>query len=149
VTVPAPSRIHTDAAIAAIEAEAEVRASPLLVGRGEPPAGSGWQVEPGSGTYRPFVVVYPNPGTPDGSVAEPAEYLDYRAQATCVGASQESAEAVADLVTAAWVNTSIPVSGRFCYPGRVVVSNPVTRDDAESPPVHYAVIQVEWRTQAS
>jgi hypothetical protein len=149
VTAPAASRAHTDAAIAAIEAEALSRASPLLVGRGEPPEGSGWQTEPGSGTFRPFVVVYPYPGSPDGSVAEPAEYLDYRAQATCVGASQESAEAVADLVKAAWVNASIPVAGRFCYRGQSVLSNPVTRDDAESPPIHYAVVQVEWRTQAS
>lgn len=81
-------------------------------------------------------------------MAEPAEYLDYRAQATCVGASQEGAEAVADLVTSAWINTSIPVAGRFCYRGRVITVNPVTRDDGESPPVHYATLQVEWRTQA-
>lgn len=148
MTAPASVRIHTDAAVAAIEALAALRASPLLIGRGEPPAGAGWQEEPGSGTYIPFVVVYPSPGTPDGSLALPVEYLDYRIQATCVSASQEGTEAIADLVTAAWVNTSIPVSGRFCYPGQMVVSNPVIRDDAESPPVHYAVIQVQWRTQA-
>jgi hypothetical protein len=148
VTAPAPGRIHTDAAIQAIETLIEARASRVLVGRGEPPNGSGFTTEPGDAMFIPYVVVYPYSGTPDGSVAEPAEYLDYRAQATCVGASQEGAEAVADLVKAAWVNTTIPVAGRFCYRGQVLVDTPVTRDDAEAPPVHFAVLQVTWRTQA-
>lgn len=148
MTVLADSKPHTDAAIAAIQDLVTTRASQVLVDRGRQPDGSGWQGEPGEQTFRPYVVVYPYPGTPDGSVADPVEYLDYRAQATCVAASSTGAENVADLVRAAWVNVPLPVSGRSSYRGQVIVDNPVTRDDAESPPVHYAIIRVEWRTQA-
>jgi hypothetical protein len=148
VTAPASGRIHTDAAVLAIETLVAEQASNVIVGRGKRPAGGGFTTEPGSGTFIPYVVIYPFPGSPDGSVAEPVEYLDYRAQATCVAASQEGAEAVADLVKSAWVNAALPVSGRFCYPGQMNVDNPVTRDDAEAPPIHFAVLQVTWRTQA-
>lgn len=148
MTAPASSRTHTDAAVEAIRTVATTQASKVLVGRGRVPEGAGWQTEPGAATFRPYVVVYPYPGTPDGSLAEPVEYLDYRAQATCVGASQEGAEAVADLVKTAWVNVSLPVSGRFSYRGQMLVDNPIIRDDSEAPPVHFAVLQVTWRTQA-
>ena len=147
MTSPAPARPHTDAAVAAIQAVVSAQASQVLVGRGEQPDGSGWQDEPGASVFRPYVVVYPTPGTPDGSVADPVEYLDYQAQASCVAATQEGAEAVADLVKAAWVNAALAVTGRTCYPGQADVDRPATRDDTTSPPVHYAVLVVRWRTQ--
>lgn len=149
MTTPALSRPHTSAAIKAIEDLVLARAGQILVGRGVQPAGSGWQGEPGASIFRPYVVVYPWPGTPDGSVALPVEYLDYSAQATCVGATQEGAEAVSDLVKAAWVNASLTVTDRSSYPGQITTDRPVTRDDSISPPVHYAVVQVTWRTQAT
>ena len=76
-------------------------------------------------------------------------FLDYRAQATCVSASSEGAEAVTDLVKTAWVNAPLIVSGRSSYPGVVVVERPITRDDSVSPAVHYSILQVSWRTQAT
>lgn len=148
MTAPAGSRTHTDAAVLAIQTTATEQASKVVVGRGRVPEGAGWQTEPGAASFRPYVVVYPYPGSPDGSLAEPAEYLDYRAQATCVGASQQGAEAVADLVKVAWVNVPLPIVGRFSYRGQMILDNPITRDDAEAPPVHFAVLQVTWRTQA-
>lgn len=148
MTAPASSRTHTDAAVLAIETLAAATASSVLVGRGVDPIGAGWQEAPGTGTFRPYVVIYSYPGTPDGPLAEPAEYLDYRAQATCVGATQEGAEAVADLVKEAWVNAPLPISGRFSYRGQMYVDNPVIRDDSEAPPVHFTTLQVVWRTQA-
>lgn len=147
MTSPAPARPHTDAAVAAIQAVVSAQASQILVGRGEQPDGSGWQGEPGTSVFRPYVVVYPTPGTPDGSVADPVEYLDYQAQATCVAATQEGAEAVADLVKTAWVNAPLPVAGRTSYTGETQTDRPATRDDTTSPPVHYAVLVVAWRTQ--
>ncbi|MEU8199289.1 hypothetical protein AB0C10_36440 [Microbispora amethystogenes] len=147
MTAPAPARPHTDAAVAAIQAAATAQSSQVLVGRGQQPPGSGWQGEPGDSKFRPYVAVYPSPGTPDGPVADPVEYLDYRAQATCVAATQEGAEAVADLVKAAWVNAPLPVVGRSSYPGVPLVDRQATRDDTTSPPVHYAVLEVGWRTQ--
>lgn len=149
MTAPAPGRDHTNAAVLAIEQLVTDTAGSVLVGRGRQPEGSGWQGEPKMSIFRPYVVIYPSPGIPDGPLAEPAEYLDYSAQATCVGASQETAEQVSDLVKTAWVNTSIPVAGRFCYPGQVLSEGPVTRDDAVAPPVHYTTIRVGWRTQAT
>ncbi len=147
MTSPAPARPHTDAAVAAIEAVVSARAATVLVGRGGQPAGSGWQGEPGASAFRPYVVVYPSPGVPDGPVADPVEYLDYQAQATCVAATQEGAEAVADLVKEAWVNAPLPVAGRASYPGQVDTDRPASRDDTVSPPLHYAVLAVSWRTQ--
>lgn len=147
MTAPAPARPHTDAAVAAIEAVVSARASQVLVGRGEQPPGSGWQGEPGESEFRPYAVVYPSPGVPDGSVADPVEYLDYRAQATCVAATQEGAEAVADLVRTAWVNAPLPITGRTSYPGQADGERPASRDDTASPPLHYAVLVVSWRTQ--
>lgn len=149
MTTPAPSRPHTTAAITAIQTLVSERASQILVGRGAQPSGSGWQGEPGSSVFRPYVVIYPWPGTPDGSLALPMEYSDYQAQATCVAANQEGAEAVADLVKTAWVNARLTISGRTSYPGQMILDRPATRDDDVAPPVHYAIIQVSWRTQAN
>jgi hypothetical protein len=148
VTAPAEARPHTDAAVKAIEDLVEAQASTVLVGRGVPPPGSGWQGEPGISVFRPFVVVYPSPGSPDGSLAEPMEYLDYSAQATCVSASSEAVESVVDLVKVAWVNAPIPVPGRFCYRGQVLSEGQVSREDSVAPAIHYVTLRVGWRTQA-
>ncbi|MDF5758615.1 hypothetical protein [Spongiactinospora sp. TRM90649] len=147
MTTPAPARPHSDAAVAAIEAVVSAQASQILVGRGVQPPGSGWQGEPGASVHRPYVVLYPMTGTPDGSVADAVEYLDYQAQATCIAATQDGAEAVADLVKTAWVNAPLPVVGRASYPGQVQLDRPASRDDTISPSLHYAVVQVSWRTQ--
>ena len=147
MTAPARARPHTDAAVSAIEATVSAQASQVLVGRGVQPPSSGWQGEPGSSVHRPYVVVYPTPGVPDGSVADAVEYLDYQAQATCVAVTQDGAEAVADLVKVAWANALLPVAGRSSYPGQVLMDRPATRDDTISPPLHYTVLLVSWRTQ--
>lgn len=144
----APARPHTQAALAAVRAEATARSSPLLVGQGDRPPGSGWQGEPGRTKFVPYVIVYPFPGRPDGDLADPVRYLDYSVQATCVGATSEASEAAVDLVKAAWVDRPLEVPGRSSYRGQLVTDQPSTRDDDISPPVHYSIIQVTWRTQA-
>lgn len=150
MTLPvATGRDHTDAAIKLIEDLAALVNSTVLVGRGQQPGSSGWQGEPDGSEFRPYVVIYPSPGVTDGSLAEPTEYLDYRAQATCVGGSQAGAEAVADLVKTAWVDAVLAVSGRTSYRGQMIIDQVVIRDDAVSPPVYYTVLQVGWRTQAN
>lgn len=145
----APASTHTDAAEAAILAAADLRASPLMIERGIQPEGSGWQGEPGASTFRPYVVLYPSSGQVDGTVAEPTEYLLYACQANCVSADQAGAEAIADLVMAAWANQPLTIVGRQSYPGEVVVQLPATRDDSLAPPLHYSIVQVTWRTQAA
>jgi hypothetical protein len=141
VSAAAPARPHTDAIAAALTAAG------LLVGRGRQPAGSGWQGQPGSSTYRPYVVLYPSPGTTDGNLADPHEYLDYTFQTTCVANTQEGAEAVSDIVKTTLVGTRPAVAGRSAYPV-YVLADPITqRDDAVSPPLHYCTPQFRFRTQ--
>lgn len=137
----APARPHTDAVVAALTAAG------LAVGRGEKPDGAGWQDQEGASDHVPYAVLYPTPGTTDGNVAEPYEYLDYLVQVTCVGATQEAAEAVADIAKTTLVGQRLAVVDRSSYFGELLVDRPATRDDTVVPPVHVAVLQVRWRTQ--
>lgn len=136
----APSRPHTDAVQAALQGAG------VLVGRGQEPPGGGWQGEPGMTAFKPYAVLYPSSGIPDGELADPNEYLDYAAQVTCVAASQEGAEAVADRVKTALVGKRLAVPGRQSYPVYLTLARPAERDDHVTPPVHYAVVQVGFRT---
>lgn len=137
----APSRPHTDAVVAALDAV------DFLIGRGEQPEGSGWQGEPGQSEFKAYGVLFPSPGRPDGNTADPHEYLDYTVQVTIVAATQEGAEAGADIVKTTLVGLRLDIAGRSSYPGQLLLDRPVTRDDAVSPPLHYAVLQLGFRTQ--
>jgi hypothetical protein len=135
-----PARPHTDAVQAALEA------ADLLVGRGVKPTGGGWQGEPGTATHIPYVVLFPGPGMTDGDLCDSNEYLDYRVQATCVAATQEGAEAVADAVKATLAGQRLTVTGRSLYPFQILGDQPATRDDQVAPPVHYAIVQFACRS---
>lgn len=135
----APGRPHTDAVVAALTATG------LLVGRGEEPAGAGWQGEPGASVFEPYAVLYPSPGMPDGDLADPNEYIDYSCQATCVAATQEGAEAVADIVKTL-VGQRLAVTGRQSYFVELKLDRPASRDDSVKPVVHYAIVQIAFRT---
>lgn len=136
----APGRPHTDAVVAALEAAG------VLVGRGEEPSGAGWQGEPGASQFTPYVVLYPTPGMGDGDLADPNTYLDYACQATCVAATQEGAEAAADIAKTI-VGQRLAVAGRsLAYPVELLLARPAQRDDTVTPPVHYAVLQLGFRT---
>jgi hypothetical protein len=135
----APGRPHTDAVVAALEATG------LLVGRGEEPPGAGWQGEPGASVFEAYAVLYPSPGMPDGDLADPNEYIDYSCQATCVAATQEGAEAVADIVKTL-VGTRPTVAGRYAYPVYLILDRPASRDDKVKPVVHYVIVQIAFRT---
>lgn len=118
----------------------------LLVGRGERPDEGGWQGEPGDSTFREYVVLYPSPGLTDGVLGDPHEELEYMVQATCVAATQEGAERVADAVKILLVGRIVPVTGRGMYPFQLVSSSPATRDDQVAPPQHYSVLQLAARS---
>lgn len=130
---------HTDAVAVLLD--------PLLVGRGKPPAGAGWQGQEGASAFRAYVVLYPMTGDPDGNVAQPYEYLDYTVQATCVAATQDGAIALMDLVKVRLIGVRLAVAGRASYLGRKTLDQPARRDDAVAPALHYAVAQFSWRTQ--
>jgi hypothetical protein len=135
----APARPHTDAVVAALQAR------DVLVGRGEEPPGAGWQGEPGASDFVGYAVLYPTPGLPDGDLADPNEYLDYSCQATCVAATQEGAEAVADIVKTL-VGQRLPVTGRQSYYVELKLDRPASKDDTTRPVVHYAIVQIAFRT---
>lgn len=135
----AAARPHTTAFVEALEGKG------LLVGRGKRPDGAGWQGEPGDTEFRPYVVLFPSPGSTDGNLCDPHEYLDYRVQATCVAASQEGAEAVADTVKEL-IGVRLTVTGRSLYPVQPDGDRPATRDDQVAPPVHYAVVLLSCRS---
>lgn len=137
----ARARPHTDAVVAALAA------AQVLVGRGKEPAGSGWAGEPGKSSFAPYVVLYPAPGTADGELVDPNEYLDYTCQLTCVAATSEGVEAVMDAAKTALVGQRLTVAGRQCYPVYLTpLSRPISRDDQVSPPVHFGVLEIGFRT---
>lgn len=138
----AAARPHTDAVVAALEIAG------LLVGRGQKPDDAGWQGPEGDSTHIPYAVVYPSPGSTDGNVAEPYEYLNYLVQINCVGATQDAAEAVADICKATLVGRRLAVEGRSSYPGVLELDRrPATRDDTVLPSAHLSVLQISWITQ--
>lgn len=138
--VVAAARPHTTAVVDALEDVG------LIVGRGRKPEGSGWQGEPGDSDFVQYVVLYPSPGMTDGDLCDPHEYLDYKVQATCVAATQDGAEAVADTVKAALVGIRLTVSGRSLYPFQLDGGSPASRDDQVAPPVHYAIVHLACRS---
>lgn len=135
----APSRPHTDALQAALTDVG------VLVGRGKKPDGGGWQGEPGKTDFKAYAVLYPGAGIPDGEMADPNEYLDYRSQVTCVGATQDGAEAIGDLVKTI-VGQRLTVAGRDTYPVYLTLDRPASRDDDVTPSVHYSVLELAFRT---
>lgn len=143
MTIPiAPATPHTDAVVAAIAA------IPMLVARATMPSGAGWQGTPGESTFKPYAVVYPSSGTPDGSIAEPLEYLDYSAQINIFGVSEQQAERAADDVRAALIGRRLAVTGRSSYRVQAPPGGPpVVRDDSIYPPEFMAVVEIEFRTQ--
>jgi hypothetical protein len=132
---------HTDAVVAAISA------IPMLVGRTIKPAGGGWTGTPGSSTYVRYAVVYPSPGSPDGNLAEPYEYLDYSAQVNIFGATASQAEGAMDAVRSALIGQRLTVVGRATYPVQFVGGPPVIRDDSVTPAVFMAAVEIAFLTQ--
>jgi len=119
----------------------------LLVGRGVKPEGAGWQDEAGDSEFKAYVVLYPSPGTTDSeALCDPHEYLDYLVQATCVAATQQGCESVADIVKATLVGVRLAVPDRSVWPFYLLLDRPATRDDQVAPPVHYSVLQLSCRS---
>ena len=116
-------REHTDAVIAALEAEG------LTVGNAS-----------GDGLEPPYVVVYRIGGIRDGEASAPEDRAELVYQLTCVGAMAEAAEYLQDRAESAMRSLTVP--------GRAVRTwidsdGPVMRDDDLSPPLWYATPR--WR----
>lgn len=133
---------HTTAVVDALIAAG------IKTGLGVVPGGASWQGTPGASSFVGYAVIYPFPGQPDGDLCDPYEYLDYRFQATCVGATSSQAGLVLDEVRSALLGQRLPVPARSCYPvDQVDLNRPIIRDDAVSTPVHFGVAQFFFRSQ--
>ena len=120
-------RLHTDAVIAALEADG------LTVGDAT-----------GEGLTTPYVVVYRISGTRDGEADAPEDRAELVFQITCVGTGRKQAEWVQDKAEAAL--RSITVAGRSV---RVYVDSdgPVSRDDDTPVPLFYSTPRYRlWTT---
>lgn len=138
----AAAKPHTDAVITLLTAAS------VLVGRGKPPTGGGWQGNPGTSAFKPYAVIYPFPGQDEAaSLARFNEALDFVFQLTFVGAVQDQVETVMDVARAALIGATPTVTGRTAFPiYKVPLDRPVTRDDAVAPPVHYGIVQFHFRS---
>lgn len=118
------------------------------MGRGKPPAGSGWQGTPGASAFIGYTVLYPFTGRDEAtSLGQPHDSLTYLFQLTCVGATQDQAETVMDRARIALVGVTPSVSDRAAFPiYQAEVDRQVTRDDAATPPVHYGIAQFRFRS---
>jgi hypothetical protein len=115
-------REHTDGVIAALETEG------LTVGDAVAPEDVG----------PPYVVVYPIAGgSLSGSLANPDEDGALVFQVTCVGASREQAEWLADKAMA--LLDGFSVTGRSIARVSLDLHGGIQRDDAQTPPVFYAL----------
>ncbi|GHE47322.1 hypothetical protein GCM10017673_56460 [Streptosporangium violaceochromogenes] len=120
----------------------------VLAGRGEVPAGGGWQGEPGDSPFVGYVVLFPFTGSDDPlSLAQVYDDFDFPFQITAVGVVSDQAEQVMDAVRAGLVGATPAVAGRRAYPiYPVPLNRPITRDDAADPPVFYGVAQFHFRS---
>jgi len=134
---------HTEAVLAALTAAG------ITADCGQAPDGGGWQGEPGRSNFIGYAVVHPTPGTPDGNVSEPLEYLDYRAQINCYGATSWQAARLADRVKTVLVGRRLQVPGRATYPVTQPAGSapPLLRDDSLTPPLYMAVVEITIRSQ--
>lgn len=137
----AASTPHTDAVVTAIAA------IPMLVDRARMPDGAGWQGTPGSSDFKRYAVVYPSPGTPDGNLAQPYEYLDYKAQINIFGVTATQAEDAADDVRVALIGRRLTVAGRSTYRVQTPGGPPVRRDDSVQTSLFMAVVEIAFRSQ--
>ncbi|MER5420332.1 hypothetical protein [Streptosporangium roseum] len=138
----ATARPHTDGIVALLTA------GNVLVGRGKPPSGGGWADNPGTSTFTGYAVLYPFTGRDEAmSLAQVHDEFEFPFQITGVGATQQQAEGVMDLIRVALVGATPAVVGRIAYPVyQIPLDRPVTRDDAVAPPVHYGVAQFRFRS---
>lgn len=134
MTAPAAVRAHVDGLLTLLAAQA----TGVGVYRGEAPAGAAL----------PYVVLYTDPGTPEGSLGDRHRDLLIEFQATAVGRTSEQAEWAADKVRGVLLTQQPTVTGRVVQPLWQAASGPrVQRDDDLTPPVFYLPVIYQMRTE--
>ena len=134
---------HTTAIVAALASGAGV-----AVGDGQRPDGGGWQGAEGHSPFAGYVVVYPISAGFDGPLAD--THADSAAvwQTTCVGATRQQAQHIADTARS-WLlanGRTVTIAGygvaQVAYDG----GGDVRRDDTTKPPLFYAVDRYRFTT---
>lgn len=120
-------RTHTDAVIAALEGAG------LVVGDGVAPADGPALLKAGTG----YAVVYPTAGGASyGTLHDHAEDAEIIMQVTCVGATREQAQWLADAANV--LLDGMDVEDRSIPLVTLEVAPGVSRDDGQTPPVFYS-----------
>lgn len=129
----------TQAVVAALEAV------DLTVGVAQAPESGGWQGEPGTTAFTPYVVVWPLWSTTDGPNSDIHADLERRYGLTSVGVSAEQAERVADRARAAV--RAVSIDGQIVWPPEFESQGHIERDDtrAEQPPLFYVADRVRLK----
>lgn len=131
MTAPAEARTHVAAVLA------------VLVGAGL----TTYLGESPSAAPEKYLVLYPDPGTPEGSLGDRHRDLLLEFQVTAVGRTAEQASWMADKARAALLGTVPTVAGRAVQPlWQVGFPPPVQRDDDVSPPTFYQPISYQLRS---
>jgi hypothetical protein len=98
----------------------------------------------------PFVVLYPDPGTPEGTLGDRHRDLLIEVQATCVGTGPEQAQRVADLVRGVLLTQTPTVAGRTVQPLWQVPTGERVRPDFDlTPPLFYLPVIFQLRSEPS
>jgi hypothetical protein len=112
------------------------------------PASVGVAIGSGVGLTAPYAVVYPDPGTPEGSLGDRYRDLLVEFQVTCVGAGPQQAMDVAGRVRTVLLTQLPVISGRVVQPlWQEPTGERLRRDDDVSPPLWYLPLIFQMRTE--
>lgn len=112
------------------------------------PAAISVGIASGIGLNPPYVVLYSDPGTPEGTLGDRYRDLLVEFQVTCVGSGPEQALDVAGKVRAVLLTQQPAISGRTVQPlWQEPSGEPVRRDDDVSPPLFYLPLIFQMRTE--
>lgn len=136
-------RAHTDAI------KMKLVATTIPVGDAIKPDGCGWSGAPGESLFVPYMVLYPAFGTFDGTIAAGSDDASLEYQITCVGATREQAEWVADEAIAALVEQSVVIVGRSIMRIQLEDIGMVRRDDDVLPSVFFTTPRISLSTTPS
>jgi hypothetical protein len=133
-------------AVSAVVALLRAQAPPIFTEVGQKPAGAGWQGAPGGSEFKAYTVLWPDLGNPSGSLGDRHADLLLEFQVTAVGQTAVQALWMQSAARGVLLGQLPVVTGRQVWPLWQVGSQPVLRDDDETPAVFYATAQYQMKT---
>lgn len=140
-TLPASAREHVAGLLALLNGNLPAAPSPparqlqVYSGGADPTAGV------------PYVVLYADPGWPDGTLGDRHRWLLLGFQVTAVGSSVQQAQWASDWARTVLLTMQPTVPGRIVHPlWQQEGPPPVTRDDDVSPPLYYQPALYQMRS---